>query len=211
MQWLLFLLWVVPRYTFLLIQPHYWLAEYFSRYKGVPVHPMSHFSPVSPMHACMELCMYMNWLWTIFYYNGQVEGETNKTYLCDLGLAHVKQYTMTRTSSSTLVTWAGSIPYMPPEAFGKSPKAGKMVVARPSDIWSLACTLLVLFTGEKVWPQHCQPGTIIGHLITESDVTPDGVGKLTGKIKTILKPCFNKDPKMRPTAEELLQGFSSLP
>ena len=48
MQWLLYLLWVVPRYTFLLIQPHYWLAEYFSRYKSVPVLPMSHFSPVSP-------------------------------------------------------------------------------------------------------------------------------------------------------------------
>ena len=50
---------VVPRYTFLLIQPHYWLAEYFSRYKSVPVLPMSQFSPVSPIRnvgMCLKFC-----------------------------------------------------------------------------------------------------------------------------------------------------------
>ena len=51
MQWLLFLLWVVPRYTFLLIQPHYWLSEYFSRYKGVPRFTPCPTSPRSPLHT----------------------------------------------------------------------------------------------------------------------------------------------------------------
>ena len=99
----------------------------------------------------------------------------------------------------------GTLLYMPPEAL----ELDGMHASGACDVWSLACTVLELFTSEHVWnPAMGQFGLI--HKLMGSDVTPTGVEKLDGKVKEILKPCFQKIPSSRPSAETMMQEFSGL-
>ena len=68
------------------------------------------------------------------------------TKLCDMGLSKLKSaQSLTRTTSSAI---QGTPPYMAPECLLERKKA-----AVHSDVWSLACTLVELFTEIECWKQ----------------------------------------------------------
>ncbi|XP_071511862.1 E3 ubiquitin-protein ligase MIB2-like [Diadema antillarum] len=135
-----------------------------------------------------------------------LETATSRPYLCDLGLAHIK----TRSAmSSTVIGARGTRSYMPPEAI-ITDERGNMKVTSASDVWSLACTLLELFTSKPLWPDMTPMGLIFKFM--SDDVTPSEVkGKnLDDRVKAIISPCFKKDPTERPTVDIMMQGFSGL-
>eukprot|EP00057_Strongylocentrotus_purpuratus_P017590 XP_011672064.1 PREDICTED: uncharacterized protein LOC105442035 [Strongylocentrotus purpuratus] len=139
-------------------------------------------------------------------HNVIVESKTKKPYLCDLGLAHIK--TRSIMSCPSLLPARGTIRYMPPECFTR--KDGNMPASSACDVWSLACTLLEVFSGQCVWPTVPNPAAVLCNTFAGADVMPASVKDLAPNIKKILKPCFQKEPSERPSAESMMQQFSGL-
>ena len=138
--------------------------------------------------------------------HSQLEKMIMKPYLCDLGLAHIKTR-CSMSQSSHLTNVRGTMRYMPPEALQHDEEGMRATSA--FDVWSLACTFLELFTGESVWPPLMNQMALIVKLMGPN-VTPAGVEKLDANVKRIVKPCFEKTPSKRPSAENLMQEFSGL-
>ncbi|XP_072174703.1 uncharacterized protein [Diadema setosum] len=135
-----------------------------------------------------------------------LEAATSRPYLCDLGLAHIKSCS---SLSTTFVDARGTPSYMPPEALCTD-KRGTIKATSASDVWSLAGTLLELFTGKYLWPRMNL--FALTWKFASGDVTPPGVQSkdLDDRVRAMISPCFQKDPKDRPTADILMQGFSGL-
>ncbi|KAF8468869.1 hypothetical protein BDZ91DRAFT_679106 [Kalaharituber pfeilii] len=122
----------------------------------------------------------------------------------DFGAAKViaKQgKTRITTASSKLSSMTGTPMYMSPEVI-----TGSVAGRRGStDIWSLGCVVLEMATGRRPWANLDNEWAIMwniasGHspqLPTPDQLSPAGIDFLT--------KCFIRDPKLRPSAAELLQ------
>eukprot|EP00057_Strongylocentrotus_purpuratus_P028263 XP_011682737.1 PREDICTED: probable serine/threonine-protein kinase DDB_G0278665 [Strongylocentrotus purpuratus] len=134
-----------------------------------------------------------------------VESRTKKPYLCDLGLAHIK--TRSTMSRPSFVPAKGTFTYMPPECC--TAEDDNMPATSACDVWALSCTFLEFFSGQSVWPRTFNQMALLRKFMG-ADVMPGSVEKLEQNIKKILKPCFQKEPSKRPSAESMMQQFSGL-
>jgi serine/threonine protein kinase len=90
----------------------------------------------------------------------------------------------------------GTIPWMAPEVIRQN-KYGKK-----ADMWSLGCTVLEMATGEVPWGKlenYVQALFKIGR----SEATPLIPENLSENLKDLLRLCFKREPKERPTIEML--------
>ena len=145
--------------------------------------------------------------------------KTHITKLCDMGLSKLKSaLSLTHAISSAM---RGTPSYMAPECLLERKKA-----AVHSDVWSLACTLVELFTEMECWEQLLEGKEAAAGRKSDdfdSDVEsliaimrkkecprsleflPDTVG---ASLRGILVDCFKYETKMRPRAIDLVNAFS---
>lgn len=74
-------------------------------------------------------------------------------------------------------------------------------VSTASDIWSLGATIIELYTGS---PPYCDLNSMAALHAIVSDDYPDIPDTLSSQAKSFILECFQKDPKKRLSAEELL-------
>jgi len=79
---------------------------------------------------------------------------------------------------------AGTMEYMPPEAFEKSPS-----VTTQTDIWAVGAILQRLLTGKLPYPQDDQPSLIAAILMSEPDEMPETVSQ---SLREIVKKALQK-------------------
>ncbi|RNF01413.1 putative protein kinase [Trypanosoma conorhini] len=74
-----------------------------------------------------------------------------------------------------------------------------------SDIWSIGCTVVEMITGRPPWPE-CNSMWAAVYKIAHSTGLPTEIPKdLDPRLMSFLELCFERDPKKRPTAEQLLR------
>nr|XP_054757402.1 uncharacterized protein LOC129263520 [Lytechinus pictus] len=136
-----------------------------------------------------------------------IREEDNEPFLCDLGLAHGLTHSAITDLTSGLR--GGVNKWCPPESCEEDYKA-----TPEGDIWSLACLFLELFTGHHVWEDAKGKELSEKQTITRlcgNDFVPDTVSRLDNQmIRDALKSCFTREPKKRPSAEDLTKTFDKV-
>lgn len=118
-------------------------------------------------------------------------GESGDFMITDFGVStHVKS--TLRKSMSSAFTSAGTIAYMAPERFGKD---NTPIMA--NDIYSLGATVYEMLTGDAPF------GNDGGLVQKKGAEIPDIIGDYSDKLKSVVSKCLQKDPWLRPTAEQL--------
>ncbi|ORZ10194.1 kinase-like domain-containing protein [Absidia repens] len=114
--------------------------------------------------------------------------------ISDFGLSKKNDYAEVYDQNSRM-SLSGSVYWMAPEVVKNEPYSAKV------DIWSLGCTVIEMFTGQRPWMTFNQIATLynLGH-----HNAPDMPEHASDVAKDFLKKCFTIDPTYRPTALELL-------
>ncbi|KAL2629699.1 hypothetical protein R1flu_014385 [Riccia fluitans] len=106
------------------------------------------------------------------------------------------------SSSSQLTTMKGTPLWMAPEVVSLAEQGPA------SDIWSLGCTVLEMATGKAPWIHiangAANPFVALYH-IHRSEEVPELPSCLSEQAHDFLRKCFQRDPRVRSTAEELLK------
>ncbi|KAH0552233.1 hypothetical protein KQX54_007502 [Cotesia glomerata] len=123
--------------------------------------------------------------------------------ICDFGLSNICD------GSPGLETtvghyFQGSPLYMAPEILIDQEQA-----SRYSDVWSLTCCIVELFSGTKVWSEHSSISIPKLRKIVTDQKVPCLESIPTSIIDTI-KNCFDHNPKKRPSAAIMLQMFKRI-
>ncbi|KAG1226822.1 hypothetical protein G6F35_002781 [Rhizopus arrhizus] len=130
-------------------------------------------------------------------YQGQLK-------LTDFGAAKILakgQKTMGRTTMQMNVnSLAGTPMYMAPEVITGSDTGRKGSM----DIWSLGCCIVQMATGRRPWSTLENEWSVMYHVVTGHPPLPDE-SQLSRLGIDFLRKCFVRDPRKRPTAEELLK------
>ena len=96
----------------------------------------------------------------------------------------------------------GTFNYMSPEAF--DPESGRL--STMSDIWSFACCILEMVTGQRPWS-----GTQMSAIcfkITAAREIPEIPSYLPDSLRNLLLACFAYDSSARPTFADIHDSFS---
>jgi serine/threonine protein kinase len=100
--------------------------------------------------------------------------------------------------------------YMAPECLLKNEKA-----TVHSDIWSLACTLLEMYTEKECWEiedndtnleTSSNPCNVLKEKLKNKEIPPS-LEPSDIVIKEVLRKCFDYIPAKRPTALQLITAF----
>ncbi len=95
---------------------------------------------------------------------------------------------------------AGTLEYMPPEAFNKNPS-----ITAKTDIWAIGVILQRLLTGGLPYPQDEQPSLIAAILYGEPEKVSDDIPQ---KLQEIIEKCLQKEPNKRfKSAKELKESL----
>eukprot|EP00057_Strongylocentrotus_purpuratus_P004223 XP_003728267.1 PREDICTED: serine/threonine-protein kinase CTR1 [Strongylocentrotus purpuratus] len=154
---------------------------------------------VTFMHACNILHL------DIKPANILVESATLRPYLCDLGLAHIKSRNLMSQSS---VNMRGTPCFMPPEALGATEPGYRH--SNKHDIWSVAGTLVELYSMKRLWGDSMNPLALMARIFTGQMGNPESLTAVDPKVQKILEPCFKQKPEKRPPASDLLDQFNDL-
>ena len=104
-----------------------------------------------------------------------------------------------QTKEDMVDSFKGSIPYMAPEVLLQAN------LPRRSDIWSLGCTVLEMATAKPPWSEKNFDNNFAAILtIGKNDITPEVPESLSPDLKDFIGRCLKREPKERPSAEELL-------
>ncbi len=97
---------------------------------------------------------------------------------------------------------AGTMEYMPPEAFEKMPS-----VTPQTDIWAVGAILQRLLTGKLPYPQDDQPSLIAAILMSEPDEMPESVNP---SLREIVRKSLQKNRAMRfQSANEMREALQN--
>lgn len=119
--------------------------------------------------------------------------------VCDFGMS----VTLER-SHLTVPGMQGSPRYLAPEQFEARARITERV-----DIWQMGCVMLELFC-HKIPYRHLQDMTQFVQEIVVKQINPEVPDKADPMAKTLVEPCFRREPSERPTAsalEEALRGL----
>ncbi len=114
--------------------------------------------------------------------------------LIDFGIARATDATVSLTRTGVVV---GSPGYMSPEQV-----TGEKVRS-PTDIFALGAVLVFAATGRGPFTGDGMAGLMYKVEHEEPDL-----GDLSGKLREIAEACLNKDPALRPTAEEIARTLA---
>lgn len=126
------------------------------------------------------------------------EGE--EVVLADFGVSLLVTHTMGGHLQSSV---QGTPNYMAPEQFH-----APALLTSKTDIWSFACTLLFILTGEVPW-QGCGLVQLCTKVGLQGEGPPIPPNLPTG-LRALLTECLNKDPKERPSASQLVHQMRDL-
>ncbi|CAD2222482.1 protein kinase [Angomonas deanei] len=74
-----------------------------------------------------------------------------------------------------------------------------------SDIWSIGCTIVEMLTGRPPWPE-CNSMWAAVYKIANSTGLPTEIPKdIDPQLMNLLEKCFERDPRKRPTAAQMLE------
>jgi serine/threonine protein kinase len=142
--------------------------------------------------------------------NVLVASESYVTKLCDMGLGKIKS--AQTTSHVTSANIAGTPNYMSPECLVEKAKA-----TTKADVWSLACTLVELFTGKDCWGQiednfadESEDSSYAICCCLKAKELPRAFQYILTEnenLKAILMKCFDYDAEKRPDAIQILDYF----
>lgn len=74
-----------------------------------------------------------------------------------------------------------------------------------SDIWSLGCTVVEMLTGKPPWPESSSMWTAVWKIANSTGLPTEIPPNLDPQLMSFLELCFQRDPKLRPTTDELLK------
>lgn len=120
--------------------------------------------------------------------------------ITDFGVSTKMKSTLRRNSTRAMShedTVSGTIGYMAPELFSRTPDAVKA-----TDIWAFGATIFEIINGEL--PFYGQGGIMLEH----GAEIPELKGNWSDNLKTVVESCLAKDPWSRPTAKQLAEFAS---
>lgn len=98
---------------------------------------------------------------------------------------------------------AGTMVFMPPEAFEKKP-----FVTPQTDIWSVGVILQRLLTGKLPYPQDDPPALMRAILMSEPDEMPETIPH---ELREIVKKSLQKEPENRfQSAQEMMEALKKM-
>ncbi|WVZ69151.1 hypothetical protein U9M48_017986 [Paspalum notatum var. saurae] len=74
----------------------------------------------------------------------------------------------------------------------------------PADVWAVACTVIEMATGRAPWSDVDSVLAAL-HKIGYTDAVPELPASLSPQAKSFLRMCLARNPRSRPTAEQLLE------
>lgn len=130
--------------------------------------------------------------------------------ICDMGISRLKAIQSIDQSSISGIP--GTPLYMAPECLLKNEKA-----TVHSDMWSLACTLLEMYTGKECWEiddsfastsleTSSHPCELLKQKLKNRECPPS-LESSDFTIKEVVRRCFEYVPTQRPTALQLVYAF----
>ena len=119
-----------------------------------------------------------------------------KIKISDFGCS--KQYQSSDAESGFITSLKGSLPWMAPEVIKQKG------YGRKADIWSVGCVALEMLTAKKPWDAEDNHVIFMMKIIAENTIPniPEGISE---SAKDFLMNCFQRDPKMRLSAKQLLK------
>lgn len=139
--------------------------------------------------------------------NVLVSRQTGVAKLCDMGISKLKELqTLNQTTSGI----PGTPSYMAPECLLLNERATVY-----SDIWSLACTLLELYTGKECWEidetntlNDEMPCNMLKRKLQNHD-QPSHLESVQIPMKEVIRKCFNYTPSLRPSALDMIAVYNT--
>lgn len=126
--------------------------------------------------------------------------DVGHAVLADFGMASFVE----REKGATVVTAAKGTPsYMAPEAWDPKSMGGMSI---KTDMWSLACVIIELYTGVPPW-RGLEVQEISGNVKDQMKVPRIPRG-LPPELAEAVKRCLSFDPRDRPHAREMLAVFN---
>ncbi|KAG5511402.1 hypothetical protein JKF63_07365 [Porcisia hertigi] len=74
-----------------------------------------------------------------------------------------------------------------------------------SDIWSIGCTIVEMLTGKPPWPECNSMWAAVYKIANSTGLPTEIPPDVDPDLMDLLQKCFERNPKLRPTAEEMLQ------
>ncbi|GMG21241.1 unnamed protein product [[Candida] boidinii] len=108
-------------------------------------------------------------------------------------------------SNNSEMSFQGTIYWMAPEVITVKEHKG---YSAKVDIWSLGCVVLEMVGGKRPW-HNFNAGSAIYALFsmdTYSPIADETLSLIPPQTKSFLDLCFQKDPELRPTAQDLLKN-----
>lgn len=99
-------------------------------------------------------------------------------------------------------TMVGTPYWMAPEVIKCEADTG---YGAKSDIWSIGCTVVEMITGRPPWPESDSMWAAVFKIANSTGLPPGIPENLPKEVMEFLAKCFERDPKKRATADELLQ------
>ncbi|HNW90511.1 MAG TPA: SUMF1/EgtB/PvdO family nonheme iron enzyme [Bacteroidales bacterium] len=126
--------------------------------------------------------------------------DKGKYLLTDFGISSRIRRTLTKSMGDRSQS-SGTTPYMAPENF--SPKLDERAPTKANDIFSLGVTFFELLTTDFPYGNLGGMAAATG---VECAGLPDGY---SSGLRNIINACLNKNPALRPTAEQLYEAATA--
>ena len=136
--------------------------------------------------------------------NVLVERSSYVAKVCDFGLCRIRQ--AHAISFSAALGIVGTPSYMAPECLLQSKKG-----RAESDIWSMGCTFVELFSERTVWNGEDDSDTLeYIRKNMQHRKMPDGLALLEGHARTVATGCLHYDMAKRLTAEQVCELLNKM-
>jgi serine/threonine protein kinase len=126
---------------------------------------------------------------------GNILVDESTVKLADFGAST----TISLGETEELSTIAGTPYFMAPEVFVSK-------YGRRGDVWAVGCTIIQMLTGDPPWKDRKLHSIVQLHVLLSTWVgIPPLKREIPEDLRSFLELCFEKNPKNRPMAEELLR------
>ncbi|KAK7196407.1 protein kinase [Novymonas esmeraldas] len=74
-----------------------------------------------------------------------------------------------------------------------------------SDVWSIGCTMVEMLTGKPPWPECNSMWAAVYKIANSTGLPTEIPADIDPELMDLLRRCFERNPKLRPTAAEMLR------